>query len=74
VRPGASSYQCIYDGRDLVGVIRRVGKKFEARDSKRKLIGRYETAKRATAAINQSCVVERVTPNKSPGPECRSRG
>jgi hypothetical protein len=55
VRPKTRSsfYQSVYDGRDLVGVIQRVGKKFVARDSKHKLIGRYETAKRATAAINQ---------------------
>ncbi len=81
MRPGArsSSYQSAYDGRDWVGVIQRVGKKFVARDSKRKLIGRYETAKQAAAAINRSyerscTAVERVTPHKSPAVERPGRG
>jgi hypothetical protein len=68
----SSSHQSIYDGRELIGVIRRVGKKFEARDATRRLIGRYRTAKQAAAAINQSC--EEAREGESPAVESRSRG
>jgi hypothetical protein len=55
MRAASPAQLSIYDGRVLVGAIRRVGKKFEARDAARKLIGRYRTVKQAAAAINQSC-------------------
>ena len=42
-----------YDGRHLVGTIRRVGKKFETRDAKRRLIGRFKSEKRAIAAVDK---------------------
>lgn len=79
----SSSHQSVYDGRELIGVIRRVGKKFEARDATRRLIGRYRTAKQAAAAtmgtgahrraaINQSC--EEARKEEPPAVESRSRG
>jgi hypothetical protein len=41
----------VYDGRTLVGTINRVGKKFQARDAKGRVLGRFCSAKQALAVI-----------------------
>jgi len=44
----------VYDGRDLVTVIRRHGRQFEARDAHGELIGLFATTTNAVAAIAEN--------------------
>jgi hypothetical protein len=45
------SSRSMYSGRILLGTVRLVRNKFEARNARRKLIGRFRSAKKALAAI-----------------------
>jgi hypothetical protein len=48
-----TSRLAIYNGRNLFATIALVRKRFEARDAKHRLIGRFKSEKRAIAAIDK---------------------
>jgi hypothetical protein len=48
----AASRFSVYDGRSLIGTIRARKKQFEARDARRRSIGKFKTLTRAADAIS----------------------
>jgi hypothetical protein len=49
----AASQFSVYDGQSLIGTIRSRKKGFEARDARRRLIGKFNTLTKAAKAISE---------------------
>jgi hypothetical protein len=48
-----TSRLAVYDGRNVLATVTLIRERFEARDAKRRLIGRFKSVKRAVAAIDR---------------------